>query len=408
MGIGGRTSSVALAAMAAYLTSRGISALTMTKPFDFGGILAAFHLHGFAQFGQALAVAVICGLLGAAIIRFVRFFQEGLQLFRAHVWRRTLAGGILLCLVTLVHNPGHVPGAAIVEKVLWGQGTPHEVGLLIATQFLILASVLSGFGTIGVLWPTLALGSLLGFETHALLAGGIPAGGALPVSLSLVGGTAFWSALFGTPLAAAVAAYELSSNPEVLLPCFLAGMIALEIRRWLRTPALFDKDLEARGLSLLDGKSAKVLDALYVRDAMVTDHETVHEQEAVSELYSKILSSRYPFLPVVNSQGMYSGLLTIDMVQEAYQAAATQHKGGENRISLGKLLEAKDLLYRFRGKAPVIRSEERLSATAGMFGATPTIPVVSEDGKVLGLLFSYSVRLAYDREVARRSLATES
>jgi CBS domain-containing protein len=259
----------------------------------------------------------------------------------------------------------------------------------------------------GVFWPTLALGSLIGLGVHGVM--GAVAGGALPMSLALVGGTALWSVLFGTPLAAAVAAFELSGSPEVLVPCYVAGLIALQTRKFLRTPALYYKDLEARGLALLDGKAAKVLDALFVRDAMVTDHETVHEQEAVTDLYSKILNSRYPFLPVVKSTGEYSGLLTIDMVQEAYEAAAPKASApaGEKQVSLGKLLEAKDLLYGYQAKVPVVRAEQRLSATAGMFEATPSIPVVSDDGKVIGLLFSYSVRLAYDREVARRSLAKE-
>jgi CIC family chloride channel protein len=318
---------------------------------------------------------------------------------------RVLAGGVLLSLVTLVHNPGHLPGSLITEHALWGHGGVQETGLLIATQVLILAAVVSGFGSIGLFWPTLAIGCLSGYEIHALWSG--HAGGSpLAIALTLIGGTSVWSAVFGTPLAAAVAAFEFGRNPDVLIPCYAGGLVALRIRRWLKTPALFDKDLEARGLALLDGKSLKVMESLYVRDAMVTDHETVHEQEAVTDLYSKILNSRYPFLPVVNSRGEYVGLLTIDMVQEAYEAAGAS-KGAGERVSLGKLLEAKDILYRTRGSIPVVRSTERLSATAGMFDGTPSVPVVGEDGRVIGLLFAYMVRVAYDREVARRSLAFE-
>jgi hypothetical protein len=392
--------------MTAYVASRAIGAATLTRPFDLAGALGGFHLHGALQISMALAIAVGCGIVGAAGVRLVRFFQESLRdIFREKVWMRTFAAGVILCLATLVYNPGHLPGSVIFERVLWGQVS--QPGLVIAVQLLILATVLSGFGTIGVFWPTLAIGSLLGIELPALLGAGAAEGSSFMVATALVGGVSLWSAFFGTPLAATIAAYELGANPEVIVPCFVAGLISRQIRRWLRTPALFDKDLEARGLALLDGKSAKVLDSLFVRDAMVTDHETVHEQEAVSDLYSKIMSSRYPFLPVVNSQGLYSGLLTIDMVQEAYQAAAASQAARESRISLGKLLEAKDLLFKFRGKVPVISSEERLSATAGMFDVSPGIPVVSEEGKVIGLLFSYSVRVAYDREVARRSLRTE-
>jgi H+/Cl- antiporter ClcA len=404
MGLGGRTGSVAIAALTSYLASWGISSLTLARPFDFGGVLSTFHLEGHAQWLLAAGIAVFAGVIGAGIVRFVRFFQESIQdFFGSKGWLRVLFGGIVLCLVTLVHNPGHQPGSMLLEGIFWGQGSLQDTGLLIFTQLLILTAVLSGFGTIGLFWPTFALGGLLGYGLNLAIGPAASSGGPLQISVALIGGTALWAAVFGTPLSAAVAAYELGQDPEILIPCFLAGLISLQIRRWLRTPALYNKDLEARGLSLRGGKSVKVLESLFVRDAMVVDHDVVQEKDAMGDVHSKMLMSRYPFLPVVNSSGVYRGLLSIDMVQDAYRSER-QRPG----VSLNRLLEAKDLLYRGVSPAPTVRENEKLSLSAGAFDDAPCIPVLSEDGKVVGLLFSHSIRVAYDREIARRSLVAES
>ena len=221
--------------------------------------------------------------------------------------------------------------------------------------------------------------------------------------------------MLGTPLMSAVAAYEISGNVHAMIPVFLAGTVALEIRKRL-SPSLLDADLSARGMTLVQGKSRVILESLSIRDAMVTDHETVREQDAVSELHDRIIRARYPFLPVVDAQGIFKGLLTVDQIQEAWKASS----GGSGdatmgeevpRIPLSSLLEAKDILYRAgedsRSQCPKVKVGERLLVGALLTADHPCVPVIEGQGEVAGLLFAHNVRLAYDREVARRSLKLE-
>jgi len=245
----------------------------------------------------------------------------------------------------------------------------------------------------------LSLGSLLGAILNGLTLHWL---GAQPALMGFAGGAALWGALLGAPVTGAVLALELTQNMNVLLPCLVAGGLAQWIRRALRVQPLIQNDLAARGLGLVDGRSSGVLAAIFVRDAMVMDHEIVHEQEPVSEIYPRLLKSRYPFLPVVTSQGVYTGLLTVDLIQEAWRS-----QSGHSNSPLSNLLEAKDLLYRGGLKGPTIKINERLSATQGLFDLAPCVPVLSEEGRVVGLLFIHNVRLAYDREMARRSLTLE-
>jgi len=400
LGIGGKTLSAVMSALSAFLGVEVILYLAGVSSggLDASGALYGFQITGWREWLCLLAVTVGAGVAGAGIIRFIRYSQESLlDLFQTQTWMRTLAGGILLFLVVFVYKSGHAQPWNLMEEVLWARKTGQEAWLLMGMKLLGISLVLSAFGTIGVFWSLFAIGSFFGFGVEYLLGF---TGAGLPAAAGLAGGAAFWGAILGAPIAGGVIAYELTGNLLVLFPCLVAGLGARQVRMMLKTRALVDKDLEARGISLVDGRSASVLEAVLVRDAMVVDHETVHEQEPVSDLHTRLLNSRYPFLPVVNSQGIYLGLLTVDMIQESWQAQdpLTSHS------PLSKLLEAKDLLYRAGVKSPTVKSTDRLSVTAGVFAEVPCAPVLGDDGRVLGLLFVYNVRLAYDREVARRAL----
>jgi CBS domain-containing protein len=128
---------------------------------------------------------------------------------------------------------------------------------------------------------------------------------------------------------------------------------------------------------------------------MVTDYETVFEDDLVKELTEKFLNSKQPFLPVVNRKGAYVGLLTLDLIQDGIATA----RGSDT------FFEVKDLLYRSKTKLKTVLDTDNLSKTSGVFGDHSCVAVLNTGGKVVGLLFAYSVRAAYDREVARRALS---
>src|SRR4051794_40712776 len=101
------------------------------------------------------------------------------------------------------------------------------------------------------------------------------------------------------------------------------------------------------------------------------------------------------------TQGIFTGLLTIDMIH-AYKLnqQATEHP---NQTPLSRIFEAKDLLYGSDYRTPVIKANDRLSSVIGLFKDIPCIPVLGDDKRILGLLFSYQVRVAYERETLKKS-----
>lgn len=407
LGIGGRTVNSVVGALTAFLGVRALNSVLsgdqlIVRGVDLSGAVFGVPLGGLVielqKGAAALAIAVVVGLLGALAIRFIRYSQDSLSdLLRTQAWMRTLMGGLLLFLVVWIYKSGHLPAPQLFEEAVLGRRSLPELGLLGVTGLLAMSLVLAAFGSIGIFWPIFALGSYAGFAMSDTLFAAIPGFTAIG---AIAGAVALWGAMLGTPLAGALVAYEVSGEVGVLVPCLIAGLAAREIRSRLKVRALMFEDLLGRGIALIDGRSSAVLDSILVKDAMVADHETVQEQESVSEIHARLLKSRYPFLPVISQNGSYVGLLTIDMVQEAWR----QQGPSSANMPLTKLLEAKDLLYRTGFKTPSVKPNDRLSVTAGMFNEIPCVPVVGDDKKVQGLLFVYHVRLAYDREVTRQAV----
>jgi H+/Cl- antiporter ClcA/CBS domain-containing protein len=362
MGIGGRTLSSVLSALAALVLSQFLSKELGLDRFDISGTLDGFHFSGWASWISPFAIGIVVAVVGSVLTLLVRYSEDSLQ-------------------------------------DLWSKHSAHETLLIFLASSFSLIMVVAGFGTLGIFWPLFALGGILGYAFNQWGWNALPG---FSVAVGFAGAAAMWGATLDAPISAVVLVFEVTQNQQLLLPCLVAAYTAREVRRFFKVPTLYQVQLEARGMKLLDGRSTAVLEKLSVRGAMVSDHEMVHEHEPVSELYQRVLKSPYAFLPVVNSQGVYLGLLTADIIQEAYES---QYSGKEQADVLSKLIGAKDLLYRSGLKVPYILASDRLSASAGLFTDFPCVPVVADDKRVVGLLFVHTVRLAYDREVARRSLS---
>jgi CIC family chloride channel protein len=396
LGIGGRTLSAVLSGLAAFLATQFISRELGLDHFDVSGALEGFHFSGWASWTSPIVIGIGIGILSVGLIRLIRYSEESLEdLFQLKTWMRLLLAGVILALIASIYRVAHQPSWTMLEEVFWSKHGQAEVGLILLSSVISLVMVVAGFGTLGILWPLFAIGGILGFAFNQWVWNAMPG---FSVVTGFAGAAAIWGAAIGAPISASVLVFEITQNQQLLMPCLIAGLLAKETRYFFKTPPLYQLELEARGLKLIDGRSAAVLETLSVREAMVCDHEMVHEHEPVAELHARLLKSPYAFLPVVNSQGVYLGLLTADTIQEAWEA---QHP--EKIVS--KLVGAKDLLYRSGLKVPCIRASDRLTASAGLFQNFPCVPVVADDGRVAGLLFVHSVRLAYDREVARRSLS---
>lgn len=407
LGLGGSVLATALSAVTAFLGVRYLGAIWPIDFFDIGNVFLSMTPSHPQQWLVLAVVAAAAAGVAALFVTFVRYTKESLlETFQTQAWIRIFAAGFVLFLVGVLYRRSFQLPSFLLEDLLIGRIPPAEASLLFFSKTMVLTLVLAGFGTIGVLWPSFALGGFFGFALVHALSSGSPPASFLALS-ALIGASAFFGALFRAPVSVAVLSFELTRNLQVIIPCFAAAWLAQQLAARLKTPTLVEKELQTHGLELLQGRSRAVLDSLRVRDAMITDFEAVDEKQVVGALRPRTVRARYPFIPVLGEEGRFSGLLTIDLIEQACREMVNG-KNDNSGKALSDLFQVKDLLYRSGFSARVVREHETLAVASATFGNAPCLPVLDHDDRLVGLLFVHHVRLAYEREVTRRSLAVQS
>lgn len=406
LGLGGRLLSSVICALSAAIAVKSGKRLFNLRSLDLSGLLDGVDYSALRAWLMLAAIGVLAGLIAALWLRFTESSRKALiRLSPNWISPRILAAGFFLFLLGLSVPLSGVPAQSTLQNLFLGNIGSEQAGILLAASALSLTLVLIGFGTVGVFWPVFALGGYFGFAIHqitieSLISNWLPSTAGYAPLMALAGGAAFWGAVLDLPIASGVLIFELTGDIQAALLSLGTALLAQRVARKLSV-SLTNACLKSKGLQIVEGRSLKILQQLKVRDAMVTDFETIHEQEPVNEVPARLLASRYPFLPVVRADGIYTGLVTVDMVQERLlETVATPE--------VSRLFEVKDLLYRSGFKTNTLRSDDSLSSAQGFFDDIPCVPVVNKEGHIEGLLFVHHVRLAYEREMARRSLKISS
>ena len=399
LGMGGRLIPVGLASLSAFLVARQIAGAHsgILRIFDASSAVSGFESLGWKGWAGTIGLGVAAGLAGGIYVRFQRWFQVNIQtLTYQNAWIRILLGATLLFAAASIIPVLFGQPQELVESVILGRHTLFATGLLGFALALTLTILLSCIGTAGLFWPVFALGALGGYAYEQVL---FQDGQVLSSAASLLGAAGLFGALLGAPLAGAVLVFECSRSLPLLLPALVTAYVARWVAVRIKGGTLIERNLAARGLRLVAGRAGPILETLTVQDAMVTDFESLQEHQAVSEIHARLIKSPYPFFPVVR-EGRLSGMLTLDIIQDAWHSDATV----TSHSSLSKLLEVKDLLYRAGFRPPVLKKDAPLSSVSPLLEENPCLPVVDENSRVIGLVFVHTVRVAYDREMARRSL----
>jgi len=295
------------------------------------------------------------------------------------------------------------PAPNLFEQVIRGEWSAAGCLGLAGYLFLVLMLVGAGLGTAGVWWPVFLLGIVVSFGLVSLIPVSFVSRGFVP-NAALLGAVALSSVWMRTPISLAVLAFEITQNGSLLLPCLIAAALARWIDRRMGQTAWVDQLLKSKGFAIQEGRAVAVLQALKVRDAMVTNFETVHELDSVRVCHEKIRECHYPFLAVLDNEQKFKGLLTVDVIEKGLLSQLDQRLDDK----LGSLLEARDLLFRSPVSLRTVRADTSLADLRGVFEGQSCIAVLSDDGRAVGLMFAHDVRQCYDREVARRSFVIQA
>jgi chloride channel protein, CIC family len=271
----------------------------------------AFKLTGMNELWLFAVLGVLMGMVGIAMIRTLSwledFFDE-LPIKHALIWSPAI-GALILGIIAYFYPQVLGTSYDTIRDMLNDRLTVGKlIGISVAKFWALVISLGSGT-TGGVFAPSLVVGGGLG-AAFAI--------GCQHIFPSLVSNPAFYAlaamaAVFGgiarAPLTSIVFLFELSHNPNALLPLIVCVMISDGFVRLFSRDSIMTIKLVKRGLIVLQDYSVPVLMRARIDQVMHKQFSQLQAEDELREVLKQFSPGDVSFIPVVEKDGALVGIV---------------------------------------------------------------------------------------------------
>ncbi len=341
----------------------------------------------------ALILGIIAAFVAAGLSSSVHFFERMFEHLPIHWMWWPAIGGVVIGLCGYIFPESLGVGYSVIQQLISGDsGWKLLAGILVIKSISWVFSLGSNTAG-GILAPLLMIGGALGAALGHLMP--IMSTGAWV----LVGMCAVLSAAIGAPLTSAMLALELTHNGGLMLPVLLSCVAAYAVSVLVMPRSMLTENLSRRGLHLSREFGADPLEAILVSQAMHTSvfalPENATRKDAadwlrkMDERGSEAWGHWQRLFPLVDGEGRLTGTLT-----RAQLIAAARKE--DLSVPL-----AQDANRNPRTVSPV--TTLRSCAMSMAESKLTSYPVVSADGKLLGLMTITDLLKGRSEEAHRES-----
>ncbi len=357
--------------------------------------LPGFHLTSPAEFGAYAVLGLVAALVGLGFIR-VLYGCEDLadKLWRGPEWLRPAAGGVLLGGLLLALPQLYGVGYPILAHAVEGRYLVGFLLVLLVGKMLATSLTIAIGGSGGVFAPSLFLGAMagsaFGLLTHAAAPDLVASAGAY----GIVGMGAVFAATSQAPITAVLIIFELTGDYSIILPLMTAVVLATAASRRWSHDTIYTLKLRRRGVDLLRGRSASLLESIRVAEAIRPVPPAVPTNSTLEELLARLTDGPDAAIPVVDRDGAYRGLVSVHQTEAAARDNELDATAGD-LATIGPALSASQSLA----------SALDLLDTAEDDG----LPVLADDGAALvGWLTHREVLRAYRQKLTAAARGARS
>ena len=344
--------------------------------------LPAFELHSPVEYLLYIGLGLLAALVGVAFIR-VLYGSEDLadRLWRGPEWLRPAAGGLLLGLLLLALPQLYGVGYPPLEQAIRGNDVIWLLLALLAGKILATSLTIAIGGSGGVFAPSLFMGAMLG-SAYGIAVNHLAPSLSGPVgAYGIVGMGAVFAAAARAPITAVIIIFELTGNYRIILPLMFAIALAAGISGLLSRDTIYTLKLRRRGIDIMRGRGANLMQLLTVADAMQPLPTSLPADTPLNQAIARLADSPSDGLPVVDTDGRYLGTLGSQQIEQAMR---------ENALAARAADLAQDL-------PPLTQSETLEDALGALLRARSGLPVLAApDGGAVGWLTHLDVLRAYN------------
>lgn len=310
---------------------------------------------------------------------------------RAGLWAALTA-------VTLYVFPKSLGTGVVLLHEVMSQGYLLSIAALaLALRLLMGALSYSVLGSIGLIFPALVVGGILGASVSMALKDWVLLNQS---TVALLGMGAFFSAAFGTPVAATALVFGyassfLSSSATFLFTALATNFVAHFVCGYFQGDRMASMGLYRHGIRFRAGMCFNTLSGIQVKDAMITYTDPIARKSSLGEAYKKLMASKFSVLPVVDEGGKMQGLVALS---DFYGLDAWRKLGEESQVH--SLMGVEEMM---KPAQVALRPDMNLEAALEVMSDEECVPVVEGEARYVGLLVKSDLVNLYNKEVVRKA-----
>lgn len=348
-----------IAAATGYIVANVIFTSEPLFLVEFTGVSFSYEFFLFAVLG------VCCALLAITFMKLILYFAGYAAKMRLPAPYRPALAGLAVGLVALgLPDILGVGNEVLRFATIEGAFSQQELALIILSK-LVLTALCAGFGFAGGIFsPSLLIGILFGTLFWSLLEiAGVPNSGI--VVYAICGMIALTSPVIGAPLTTILIIFELTRNYELTIAAMVGVVLSNLLVYRLFGRSLFDVQLAKKGIDLSFGRDRVMLSHVRV-DAYLSQHYLTFDAATPREiLISEMAGKQHSEAVIVNAQQQYLGMIRLRDAYQRDEATLAQDMLNTNWPVFNdktSIWQAMNSLGNFIGNTiPVTNSEGELS-----------------------------------------------
>ncbi len=271
----------------------------------------AYKMTGMNELWLFAVMGILMGIAGIIMIRvlfWIEDFFDHLPFKRALVWSPAI-GGAILGAIGYFYPQIFGTGYDTIRDMLANRLTPASLLSISVAKFWALVIALGSGTTGGVFAPTLVVGGGIGGAYAMACRHFFPHLVSNPAFYALVAMAGLFGGIARAPFTSIVFLFELSHNPNSLLPLIVCVMISDGFVRLFSRDSVMTGKLVKRGLIVLQDYSVPVLMRARIDDVMRKNFTVIQADVELRTVLKKFSVEDVELLPVVGKEGNLVGIV---------------------------------------------------------------------------------------------------
>ena len=372
-----------------------VTYLLMGDTVTFSNGIESFSLGNIPYY---ILLGLVCGFVSLYFLRTTLRVEDRLAKMRNPFGKWVFCAlllGLLIFFFPPLYGEGYDSLTAMLngEPIALGAFLPEGLAsnkwvillffaAIMFTKVYATALTNAGGGVGGTFGPTIFTGAITGFVLARLVANlGIAQ---LPeANFVLVGMAGLMAGVMQAPLTAIFLIAEISGGYVLMFPLMITAAISFATIRFFEQYSIYSKRIAQQGDLLTHDSDRAVLTLLKTSDFIEKDFKPIEIDRTLGDLVQIIASSNRNVIPVVDSEGLFQGIVLVDDVRQ-YMF----NEGLYSRIHIYNLVK----------DAPGILSEdERMESVMDKFESTGAwnLPVTDACGRYVGFVSKSKIFSSY-------------